>query len=540
LAQSAATRLSRMFAVGDLGGLRALLVKLSMLGVLIVAVGCPIALLAGRPLLTLLYRREYGDHAGLLAILVTAAGIGTIGSFIFCGVSAARSFRPQVPVYALAAVVCAVGSLMLTPRFGADGAAVALLVSALVIVGGGLWVLWSAMRARAHYIPSESSTMDAESLAVISDRRPTVTLVAPHDGHYFLVDRLIDAYRSFGYLVEFVGWDRTRKYSELVVENDVVYRYLLRGWGYANWRLLFALPIWTLRLALDVMTRRTSLVHAVDFDGAFGVALGLRLRSEPFLYDIQDNFELRHNFPLPLRWLIGRLNAFVVNRSARTIVVGDERITGSLRQLRGKIAIIPNCPPDVPPPTDLVRDSSTLSLASVGRIAEQRGILMLLEACRRLAWLRVEMAGVVETAAMAQAIAACPQVSLHGYMPQAKALELVHRADLCFAFYDPSTQICRLANGAKWYDAMMAGKPVFTNTEVVASEWMVREGFCYAVPYSDLEGFVQTLTRIHADRKDLLHKGTRARELYETQFNRKAMDRRLHDVVELACGTRMR
>ena len=141
LTQSATTRLSIMYAEGDLKRFRLLLTRLSMLGVLVAAAGVPLALLLGRPLLTLIYRPEYGEHAGLLALFVGTAGLSMIGSFLFCGASAARAFRIQVPVYLLGMLVASLGSAILVPRCGMTGAGISLLFSAAIIVFGGLLVI---------------------------------------------------------------------------------------------------------------------------------------------------------------------------------------------------------------------------------------------------------------------------------------------------------------------------------------------------------------------------------------------------------------
>jgi O-antigen/teichoic acid export membrane protein len=125
-----------------------LLTKLSMLGVLIAAVGVPLTFLVGRPLLTLLYRREYADHVGLLALFVGIAGLSTIGSFLFCGLTAARAFRAQVPVYFAAMLIGIAGSALLVPRDGLIGAGIALLLSAMTVVLGGFWMMRDALRTR--------------------------------------------------------------------------------------------------------------------------------------------------------------------------------------------------------------------------------------------------------------------------------------------------------------------------------------------------------------------------------------------------------
>ena len=148
LGQSASTRLSQMFAAGDTYRFSRLILKLAAFGILIIVAGVPLSFLIGRPVLTLLYRAEYGGHTGLLAIMVAASGITTIGAFCGYGVTAARQFRQQLPVVAAATFTTLVLSLVLVPRLGLAGAAIALLVSAVITVIGYGIVLRNALRAR--------------------------------------------------------------------------------------------------------------------------------------------------------------------------------------------------------------------------------------------------------------------------------------------------------------------------------------------------------------------------------------------------------
>jgi O-antigen/teichoic acid export membrane protein len=150
LAQAVTTRLARLFADGDTRQFMRLLTKLSMLGVGMTAIGVPLSFLFGRSILTLLYRREYADHVDLLALSMGTAGVTTIGAFLLCGMNAARLFRPQVPMYIAATVVCTLGSAILIPRFGLMGAGYAVFLSALTILIGGVQVMRSALRVKLH------------------------------------------------------------------------------------------------------------------------------------------------------------------------------------------------------------------------------------------------------------------------------------------------------------------------------------------------------------------------------------------------------
>lgn len=141
LSVSVTTRLAHLFAEGDHRHFVLLLTKLSALGGLTAAAGVPLTFLVGRPLLTFLYGREYADHVGLLSLFVVIAGIGTIGSFVFCGLTAARSFRAQVPIFLVAVLVGVAGAAVLVPRFGLTGACVGLLLSTMVVALGGIVAL---------------------------------------------------------------------------------------------------------------------------------------------------------------------------------------------------------------------------------------------------------------------------------------------------------------------------------------------------------------------------------------------------------------
>lgn len=148
LGQSASTRLSLMFAARETRNFSRLIIRLISFGFLIILVGVPLSLVIGRQVLTLLYRAEYGQHTGLLAIMVAASGVSTMGSFCGYGVTAARQFRQQLPLVACSTFAGLVTSFLFIPRMGLAGAAVAVLVSAVVILIGYSLVLRNALLLR--------------------------------------------------------------------------------------------------------------------------------------------------------------------------------------------------------------------------------------------------------------------------------------------------------------------------------------------------------------------------------------------------------
>ncbi len=144
LGQSASPRLARYYASRDVASFRTLLYKLMGIGALLGLGGVAVALVAGRHILTLIYKAQYAEQDVLVWLMVGAA-ISYIGSFLGYGMVAARCFRIQLPLSALATGVTALACALLIPPYGLRGAAVALLISAVVQLAGGAVILAYAL-----------------------------------------------------------------------------------------------------------------------------------------------------------------------------------------------------------------------------------------------------------------------------------------------------------------------------------------------------------------------------------------------------------
>ncbi len=141
LAESASPRLAKYYAAGNSTAFRTLLLKLVGVGLMLGAGGVFVAVVAGKPILTLLYTPEYAERADLFAWLMVAAGMGYVSSFLGYGMTAARYFRVQMPLFVLVTGSCAIACFWLIPTQGVRGAAIALIVGAIVQVVFSLGVI---------------------------------------------------------------------------------------------------------------------------------------------------------------------------------------------------------------------------------------------------------------------------------------------------------------------------------------------------------------------------------------------------------------
>ncbi len=151
LGDSVTPRLARDYASGRRREFGLFVLKLAGLGAALGAAGVLVAVVAGGPVLKILYGPVYAERTDILILTMVAAGVGYVASFSGYAVTAARFFRAQLPLFAAVAVVTALGCWWLVPRWGLRGAAVALALSALTqLIGSGV-ILFYALRANADH-----------------------------------------------------------------------------------------------------------------------------------------------------------------------------------------------------------------------------------------------------------------------------------------------------------------------------------------------------------------------------------------------------
>jgi O-antigen/teichoic acid export membrane protein len=143
LATSAVPRLARLYADGLVPQFRALMIRLVAAGCLIGLAGVALARGAGAWFLTVFYSADYARQADIFTILMGAAALHFAASMLTSGITSARWFRVQVPLYILVAGATAWGCALWVPTLGLTGASYGVLCGAAVrVVLAGVVVLY--------------------------------------------------------------------------------------------------------------------------------------------------------------------------------------------------------------------------------------------------------------------------------------------------------------------------------------------------------------------------------------------------------------
>ncbi len=152
LGQSSSPRLAKHYAANDLSAFYRLLLKLVSLGILLGTIGTCAASIAGREILTLLYRPEYANFSDVFLWLVMAAGIGYVSSFLGYSITATRMFHYFIAPYALVTMINLGCSALLIPAHGLQGAAWTIMITNLASCVVPIMILLSIRRLKSEPI----------------------------------------------------------------------------------------------------------------------------------------------------------------------------------------------------------------------------------------------------------------------------------------------------------------------------------------------------------------------------------------------------
>ena len=144
LGQAATPRLAAAFAT-DRAQFYVLLRKMLLVGIALGAAGILGSLLFGRVALRLIYRPEYALHNDVFVLLMLAAAISYVFSFLGYAGTATRVFDRLLVPYSIVTAVAFLSGFLVKP-FGLNGAALSLFVTYLASCAVPLWILRCAER----------------------------------------------------------------------------------------------------------------------------------------------------------------------------------------------------------------------------------------------------------------------------------------------------------------------------------------------------------------------------------------------------------
>ncbi|CAN5524258.1 N/A [soil metagenome] len=142
LGVAASTELGESVAADDAGRFRHQSRRLVSTAWGLTALTVVVAALAGRPLVSLIFKPEYARDPFFIVLMMLAGGVGCVASAQGYVLTALRVLRVQVPIYGASLLTLVAANLVLVPALGLRGAAWAMLMGAVVsVVASQVYIL---------------------------------------------------------------------------------------------------------------------------------------------------------------------------------------------------------------------------------------------------------------------------------------------------------------------------------------------------------------------------------------------------------------
>jgi O-antigen/teichoic acid export membrane protein len=141
--------LARLFASGERLAFVRKLLWMSALAALLGIGGVAILALGGKPLLTLIYGPVYAANLDVALWVMAGGALSYAASVVGYGLTAARCFREQLPLFITVTAVAAGASYALVPRYGLRGAVFAQIAAGAAQLLYGAAILVSALKRPA-------------------------------------------------------------------------------------------------------------------------------------------------------------------------------------------------------------------------------------------------------------------------------------------------------------------------------------------------------------------------------------------------------
>jgi O-antigen/teichoic acid export membrane protein len=132
LAQTASPRLAKYYAEGKRRDFIRLLLSLISIALLLGLSAIIISTLAGKTILTLVYKPEYSHYSNLLLWLMAAAALDYVSSFLGTAITSVRYFRSQVPIIATTLVILSMSCFYFIPILGLIGIPISMMIAEVV------------------------------------------------------------------------------------------------------------------------------------------------------------------------------------------------------------------------------------------------------------------------------------------------------------------------------------------------------------------------------------------------------------------------
>ena len=320
-----------------------------------------------------------------------------------------------------------------------------------------------------------------------------------------------------------LGWDRLSENLRNV--NTKYYRsksgYNVGGLNAVIGRLRWMFFVWNF---LKKNKNDFNIIHGCDLDGVFPAIMFKILlnRRVKVIFDVFDWYsDTLYNQNYFVRSVFKFMEWLSIKYTDELIICEPERMEQIPYKFNKKELILPNIPSFSN--YDFLRGDSKylfnndkITISYVGGLYNERYLYELFNLAKS-GKVNLLLAGYGDKALQDEAnkLNELPNVQFFGKVPYKKGLNIMFNADIVYAAYASTNKNNIYAAPNKYYEAMLLGKPIISNTGTILSKKIERNksGFLIDENVFDLNAFMEYL-----QVEDILEKGKAASHQWKNNF----------------------
>jgi glycosyltransferase involved in cell wall biosynthesis len=354
------------------------------------------------------------------------------------------------------------------------------------------------------------------------------------------VEKEVVCLLAHGYSVEILCWDRSGELPKReLIETEQGSASIVRwrgkstfGGGFKNILKLSCFQIFLLFHLLKNW-KTYDIIHAADFDTVLPGLLIKTIFKKKLVYDIFDFYVDAFPVPERLRFIIKRLDFFVMKKADAVIITNEHRKLQIEGALPKSLHVIHNSPSSF---IKIDRSSfgcpPAFTLVYVGILQPGRLLREAIEIFTQKPDWKLVIAGF---GALEDEIRRSSErygnIEYHGIVDYREGLSLSAKADALFATYDPEVPNHKFSSPNKLYEAMLLAKPLIVCKGTGIDELVVESRIGLSINYNGAD-FERALCVLAENPDTARSMGGRATKLYREQFSWEIMEKRLLDLYD--------
>lgn len=291
------------------------------------------------------------------------------------------------------------------------------------------------------------------------------------------VSKYVNYFNEHGIRYKILGWDRR---DILNNTNNIIYYKGKAGYNIGT-KAIFNRIFWNLYLIkmLYKLRKEYNVIHACDFDTIMP-ALIFKVFRKTVIFDIFDMFSYTIKTNKTIHKIIEIAENLAANISDYVIICEEERVQQFSKSFKNRnLLIFPNIPSEIDSRTSnviidsRVLDYDILKLTYIGTFYKDRFIEEIVSAVSELSFVELHIAGYGDPQIeeyIRNYSEKCENIIYYGKVTYAEGLEIMSKSNLLLAFYCIANKNHRFAAPNKYYESLMLGIPLLTNTGTILED----------------------------------------------------------------------